>query len=688
MYSHQQNHSLGRVSGAGGACNSNGLGNGGVGAAIGNGQSAIHHQLTLQKVGSQLRHHLSPAISLTSTLSSQQQKYQPQHLSAVPSELLVTASGTAVSNRAGGPVNHLRNISSTLFNRNQGHHQANIHTKTLYCGSGGPGDITNSTMVSSNNNFGCSVNRLPNHYIPELPSGSFTLGHNRLEHPRMLVIDNGENGVQRRNMVIEDFRQRFGEPPQTRNVMELSERPPMLTPPSIEESNFPPHILIGGQPFYLVPTTSAASGIGGNGNVPTTMLNDANGEHYTYPQNIMPIYEEIDANNSRLYAAGMGANSDFEYYCAQPGPESTSELRPSRDPQVINFNRGQLGDGGTSRNEQVAVHREHRDNNSQNVPVTSSSSSVNPNRPVSSSTSNSQHTNTSELSSNSSNDGNVSGVGLQQQHHPLQPSQHHVVVNPLTTALSSEDIKSGKFLLMADTSFSSDYVNSSSNSGEHHHNNHKQNSAQPFHNNQFHPSQKYPPRLADGFERSRSPQSVYSAKLAIKAAQQRSSPSSGSTSGASSGGSKGSSVYYYSDTLRRPEVVAAQQRHQIRGHTVLSNKMYENNANRTEQQMSSPRFANTNNASTSDESDSGIGAKFECSPSTVQKDNRTNNHLDFNGDFIGSDCSSSTPQHIPNIPSQSTHSPPPPMSSRSGVAAVNTKVVLDDRHSSKKSALV
>jgi hypothetical protein len=618
----------------------------------------------MQKVGSQLRHHLSPALSLSSTLSStQQQKYQPQHLSAVPSELLVTASGAAVSNSDGGPINHLRNMSATLFNRNLGNHQTNVRTKTLYCG----GDLPNPNI----DNF-VNGGRLPNHYIPELTSGSFTLGHNLQEHPRMLVIDNGDNGnvvPGKRHMVIEDFRQRFGEPAQARNVMELSERPPMLTPSSVSHSNFPPHILIGGQPFYLVPTSSAASS---SNNVP----NDTMGEQYTYPQNIMPIYEEIDSNNSRIYAAGLGGdvvtNSDFEYYCAQPGPESTSEVRrlPRNDPQPVQFSQVQISED-VPRNIQLPGNREQQ-GNTQHLHVNSTGNSI---RPVSSSTSNSQHTNTSELSSNSSNDGNISGI----QQHPLQ---QHVVVNPLSSAISNEDIKSGKFLLMADTSFSSDYVNSSTTSGgdpQHH-------SKQPcLHNNQFHPSPKYPPRLADGFERCRSPQSVYSAKLAIKAAQQRGSPSSGSTSGASSGGgSKGSSVYYYSDTLRKPDMLNQAKQH-IRGH-VLSNKMYESENNSNDQQppIASPRFMNNaTNASTSDESDSGIGAKFECSPSTISKDIniRRKNNFDFNGDFAGSDCSSSTPQHIPSISSQSTHtmSPGP---------VVSTKVVLDDHHSSKKSALV
>jgi hypothetical protein len=121
----------------------------------------------------------------------------------------------------------------------------------------------------------------------------------------------------------------------------------------------------------------------------------------------------------------------------------------------------------------------------------------------------------------------------------------------------------------------------------------------------------------------------------------------------------------------------------IRGH-VLSNKMYESENSNDQQPIASPRFMNNaTNASASDESDSGIGAKFECSPSTVSKDSniRRKNNFDFNGDFAGSDCSSSTPQHIPSIESQSTHTMSP-------VPVVSTKVVLDDHHSSKKSALV
>ena len=125
-----------------------------------------------------------------------------------------------------------------------------------------------------------------------------------------------------------------------------------------------------------------------------------------------------------------------------------------------------------------------------------------------------------------------------------------------------------------------------------------------------------------------------------------------------------------------------QSKQQTRGQ-VFSNKMFEND-NPQQPPIASPRFLNnTTNASTSDESDSGIGAKFECSPSTISKgeNGRRRNNFDFNQDFPGSDCSSSTPQHIPSIPSQSTHTMSP-------VPVVSTKVVLDDHRSSKKSALV
>ena len=122
------------------------------------------------------------------------------------------------------------------------------------------------------------------------------------------------------------------------------------------------------------------------------------------------------------------------------------------------------------------------------------------------------------------------------------------------------------------------------------------------------PPFKYPPRLADGFERCRSPQSIYSAKLALKARASPSSPSC-SSSGNSSGKSN-SSVYYYSDTLRKPQATLSPDMSAAGG---ASTKIYQNEA--SDLSKVSPSKLLT----TSDDSDSGIAAagnKFELSPMT------------------------------------------------------------------------
>merc|ERR1711936_360421 len=92
--------------------------------------------------------------------------------------------------------------------------------------------------------------------------------------------------------------------------MELSERPPPVMPANIQNNNpgmllgtLPPadsqqqhayqvsnasdypHIVIGGKPFFLVPSSHSPSSV-----LETTVNNS---EAYAYPQH-MPIYEEID----------------------------------------------------------------------------------------------------------------------------------------------------------------------------------------------------------------------------------------------------------------------------------------------------------------------------------------------------------------------------------------------------------
>ena len=121
---------------------------------------------------------------------------------------------------------------------------------------------------------------LANHYIPD--------------HPKMMTLD---HQFMRKQAIADDFRKRFGALPERRNVMELSERPPMVPPGgqgpaemhphgdslyqmSSNTSDYP-HIVIGGKPFFLVPSSSSM--------MDSTVNNS---ESYAYPQH-MPIYEVI-----------------------------------------------------------------------------------------------------------------------------------------------------------------------------------------------------------------------------------------------------------------------------------------------------------------------------------------------------------------------------------------------------------
>merc|ERR1719219_1526470 len=62
--------------------------------------------------------------------------------------------------------------------------------------------------------------------------------------------------------------------------MELSERPPGFPQEVYQQAGDYPHIVIGGKPFFLVPSLDTTAN---------------NSEAYAYPQH-MPIYEEIDYN--------------------------------------------------------------------------------------------------------------------------------------------------------------------------------------------------------------------------------------------------------------------------------------------------------------------------------------------------------------------------------------------------------
>ena len=259
------------------------------------------------------------------------------------------------------------------------------------------GQAVTSLMTNGHTMTRC----LANHYIPDR---MLTLD---TRHPAEIRdfgdFDASSTNNDLRKQVQEDFRQRFEV---RRNVMELSERPPMPVPTSVYQMADYPHIVIGGKPFFLIPSSNASSIV--NPADQSTQSSEA----YAYPQH-MPIYEEIDYN------------------------------------AIVNTNNSAHGSAVNS-NSKVVMDR----------PLSSTASQ-----------SNSAHTNTSELSSNESHSS---------QH---DTSTHHGLHSAA--------------LIMT-------------------------------------PTQK---RLTDhsssGVERSRSPQSIYSAKLAT------SSQKSGQ-----------SSVYYYSDTLK------------------------------------------------------------------------------------------------------------------------------------------
>ena len=115
-----------------------------------------------------------------------------------------------------------------------------------------PRQVFEGQAVTSLTPSGLTMTRcLANHYIPE---------------QKMMTLDFAARKQQ--------IRERLGQP--RNNIMELSERPPCPQPTATLElyqnQTDYPHIVIGGKPFFLVPSIESAS------------------ESYAYPQQ-MPIYE-------------------------------------------------------------------------------------------------------------------------------------------------------------------------------------------------------------------------------------------------------------------------------------------------------------------------------------------------------------------------------------------------------------
>lgn len=265
---------------------------------------------------------------------------------------------------------------------------------------------------------------LANHYIPDAPN-----------HQKMMTLDHKDHML-RKQAIAEEFRQRFGHGPERRNIMELSERPPMpiiqnhqiIQNPAesqhayqVSNASDYPHIVIGGKPFFLVPSSHPPSSV-----LETTVNNS---EAYAYPQHQqMPIYEEID-------------------YTVISAPMSSGSIMMDR-------------------------------------PLSSAASH-----------SNSAHTNTSELSSGGDSSSSNSSQKI------IVPTDSSSSSNS-TAVIMPEISQHGSIMMSPRLS-----------------------------------SQQNRVRLADGIIRSASPQSPFSARLSGK---NQNKPANSS------------SVYYYSDTLKKP----------------------------------------------------------------------------------------------------------------------------------------
>ncbi len=120
-----------------------------------------------------------------------------------------------------------------------------------------------------------ALRRAANHYIPDGEKRHFasTVGRRHFDNNgRLFSLQqaNSSSTVCRSLGVLSERPQR--------TLMELTDSPPSSNPHNGQEY---PHIIIGGQPFYLIPSSTA-----------NNFHNDGNSS-YAYPQSV-PIYEEID----------------------------------------------------------------------------------------------------------------------------------------------------------------------------------------------------------------------------------------------------------------------------------------------------------------------------------------------------------------------------------------------------------
>lgn len=314
------------------------------------------------------------------------------------------------------------------------------------------------------NNNGLA-NSLPNHYIADLQRQQQQL----------------QGQLPKREYNLSEIRQKISPPNCT--VMELSERPPTVRTTSTLQSTTYPHIIIGGKPFYLIPTSMDEHGIQVDGSF----------ESYSYPQHV-PIYEEIDGEGSDGCGRFYEPASEMEYSSEQGEVGSTERLAYHHIPETVSIQRSprimrSLFGGGNATPSQHRSLSSHSQNSS-------------------------QQTNTSEISSSNSSTSSTSNPNLHTHHlqqHLSHP--HYVQLEPELDQVHLEEWRR-----RVPTMYENSHVSKPSNVRK--------------------SSSLTGARLADGIERCRSPQSIYSARLANKAAQ---SPAN----------SPNRSVYYYSDTMKK-----------------------------------------------------------------------------------------------------------------------------------------
>ena len=150
---------------------------------------------------------------------------------------------------------------------------------------------------------------LPNHYIQE-GSKMLSTSQSCQQHPMaMAALPTSQSSLSGSS-----------------TLMQLSQQPP--PPPHLYHDY--PHIIIGGTPFYLIPSDP-------NSNCSA----DCETDSYAYPQQVMPIYEEIDPYAVNSFGGGVmghpaGPPSDQGEVGSLRRPHSPSgnQLLPQSHPLV------------------------------------------------------------------------------------------------------------------------------------------------------------------------------------------------------------------------------------------------------------------------------------------------------------------------------------------------------------------